>query len=226
MSGRTVLVTGTSSGIGAAIAARLVADGWAVTGLDRAAPVLRDAAFQPVPVDLLDDGALEACLRGLHPVEAFVHAAGFMRVGRLGELEPGAAEAMWRVHVHAASLVANHVAPRLPDGGRIVLIGSRTAGGAPGRGAYAATKAALLGLARSWAMELIERGITVNVIAPGPVDTPMLRDPGRAGVAPRVPPMGRLIKPEEVAALAAFLLSDDAAAITGQQIVVCGGASL
>jgi len=69
-------------------------------------------------------------------------------------------------------------------------------------------------------------GITVNVIAPGATDTPFLRDPARAKTPPRMPPMGRFISPDEIAALAAFLLSDGARSITGQQIVMCGGASL
>jgi NAD(P)-dependent dehydrogenase (short-subunit alcohol dehydrogenase family) len=66
----------------------------------------------------------------------------------------------------------------------------------------------------------------VNVVAPGATDTPMLKDPAREGVAPKLPPIGRLIRPEEIAALVVFLLSPEAGAITGQQIVVCGGASL
>ncbi|MGO4287798.1 SDR family oxidoreductase [Bosea sp. TAB14] len=118
------------------------------------------------------------------------------------------------------------MAASLPEGARIVFIGSRTAAGSAGRAQYAATKAALVGMARSFAIELAPRRITVNVVAPGATDTPMLRDPNRASVAPKMPPMGRLVKPEEVAATAAFLLSKGAASITGQQIVVCGGASL
>lgn len=70
------------------------------------------------------------------------------------------------------------------------------------------------------------RGVTVNVVTPGATDTPMLTDPGRAGLKPKLPPIGRFVKPEEVAALTAFLLSDLAASITGQRIFVCGGASL
>ena len=133
---------------------------------------------------------------------------------------------MWRLHVEAATLLADALAPRMTEGGRIVLIGSRTAGGSAGRGQYAATKAALVGLARSWAIELAPRGITVNVVAPGATETPMLHDPARAGVTPRRPPTGRFVQPEEIAALTAFLLSGAARSITGQQIVVCGGASL
>ena len=107
-----------------------------------------------------------------------------------------------------------------------MLIGSRTAAGAAGRSQYAATKAALVGMARSWAIELAPRGITVNVIAPAATDTPMLHDNARGAVPPRTPPIGRFVRPDEVAALTAFVLSEDAAAITGQQLVICGGSSL
>ena len=79
---------------------------------------------------------------------------------------------------------------------------------------------------RSIAAELAPRGITVNIVAPGATDTPMLRDPKRASVAPKLPPIGRMIQPEEVAATVAFLLSPMAGAITGQTIIICGGASL
>ncbi|MDH1301809.1 SDR family oxidoreductase [Achromobacter sp. GD03932] len=92
--------------------------------------------------------------------------------------------------------------------------------------AYAATKSAQIGLARSLAAELIVRGITVNVVAPGAVDTPMLRDPKR-GAPPQVElPLGRLIDAGEVAAAIAFFLGAQAGAITGQTLYVCGGASL
>ena len=80
-----------------------------------------------------------------------------------------------------------------------------------------------MALARSWAVELLQRGVTVNVVAPATTATAMLADPARAAVAPVVPPIGRLIRPDE---LAAFLLSEEAAAITGQEIFICGGATL
>ncbi len=81
-------------------------------------------------------------------------------------------------------------------------------------------------MARSWAAELAPRGITVNVIAPGATDTPFLRGPARAQTPPRLPPIGRFIAPEEVAAMAAFLAGEYGGGITGQQIVMCGDASL
>jgi NAD(P)-dependent dehydrogenase (short-subunit alcohol dehydrogenase family) len=220
------LVTGSSSGIGAAIARRLLHDGWEVVGFDRAPAALREDRFRSVSVDLMDASAASAAVAAEHGITALVHAAGYLRVAALGELDAEEGAGMWRLHVHTAALLADALAPRLPAGGRIVLIGSRTAAGAAGRSQYAATKAALVGMARSWAIELAPRGITVNVIAPAATDTPMLRDQARGAVAPRTPPIGRFVRPEEVAALAAFVLSDEAAAITGQQLVICGGSSL
>ena len=130
------------------------------------------------------------------------------------------------VPAEAKKVFADRLVGRLNDGGRIVLVGSRVANGAPTRSQYAATKAALVGMARSWAAELAPRGITANVLAPGATDTPFLRDPARAQTPPRIPPIGRLVRPEEVAAMAAFLVGPFGGAITGQQIVMCGGASL
>jgi NAD(P)-dependent dehydrogenase (short-subunit alcohol dehydrogenase family) len=219
------LVTGASSGIGAAIASRLLHDGWQVTGLDRTEPTINANHFSSLTIDLLDADDLRSTLAPIQ-VNAFVHAAGFMRVGNLGSLDLAAGEDMWRVNVGAAVLLADTLAPKLPRGGRIVLVGSRTASGAPGRSQYVATKSALIGMARSWAMELAPRGITVNIVSPSATETPMLLDPGRSGVPPRLPPIGRFVQPEEVAAVTAFLLSEEAAAITGQQIVICGGSSL
>ena len=217
------LVTGASSGIGAAIAARLLADGWDVTGLSRSAPA---PGIRHRPADLSDPAATRAALAGIGPFDAMIHAAGIMRVGRHDamNLEDGAA--MWRLHVQVAAELLQALAPQMPDGGRIVLVGSRIAAGAAGRSLYAASKAALVGLARSVAAELAPRRITVNVVAPGATDTPMLRDPARVAEPPKTPPTGRLIDPDEVAGTVAFLLSPAARSIPGQQIVICGGGSL
>ncbi|RQR70897.1 SDR family NAD(P)-dependent oxidoreductase [Burkholderia sp. Bp9012] len=223
---RHAVVTGASSGIGQAIVERLLSDGWRVTGLCRSHIETPRDSLKIVPVDVTDFAALGPVCDELGTADALVHAAGFMRTAPLGQLSHDDGAAMWRLHVESVSFLANRLVPRMPPGGRIVLLGSRTANGAATRSQYAATKSALVGLARSWAAELAPKGITVNVVAPGATDTPFLRDPARAATPPRLPPIGRFITPGEVAALTGFLLSADASAITGQQIVMCGGASL
>lgn len=223
---RVALVSGVSSGIGAQIAQALLAQGWQVIGFSRTPPALSHPALSHVAVDLADEAALAVALDGIGAVDAIIHAAGVLRVGTVGQLDPAAAQVMWRLHVAAAEQMVNALVGRMPEGGRIVLVGSRTAAGSAGRSQYAATKAALVGMARSWAIELAPRQITVNVVAPGATDTPMLKDPARAGVQPKLPAMGRLVQPDEVAGVIAFLLGDAARSITGQQIVICGGASL
>ncbi len=229
---RRAIVTGTSSGIGRAIAERLLNDGWQVVGIDRAAPSLSHAAFVPMQLDLADGAATDEALRALFegpglPL-ALVHAAGVMRTAALGALDPDASRQMWQLHVEAPTRMANIALPRMAEAGRgrVVLVGSRVARGMAGRSQYAATKAALPALARSWAAEVVARGVTVNIVSPAATATAMLGDPGRSGTPPKLPPLGRLIQPEEVAALTAFLLSAEAAAITGQDIQICGGASL
>ncbi len=223
-----VVVSGSSSGIGQAIAAWLLAAGSRVTGLDVAAPSLDHPSFHHVQVNLIDGSDIDRVATQLPDAQALVHAAGVLRVGPLGAIDHAAGELMWRLHVDAATRLADAMVPAMAarGQGRVVFIGSRVAQGMAGRGQYAATKAALLALARSWAAEVAARGVTVNVVSPAATQTAMLQDPARAGSQPRLPPIGRLIQPDEIAALVAYLLSKQAAAITGQDIAICGGASL
>ncbi|MNQ95202.1 3-oxoacyl-[acyl-carrier-protein] reductase FabG [compost metagenome] len=224
------VLTGAASGIGLALAERLLSAGWRVTGVDIApAAVKNSGQYRHLVCDLTDATAVQALcadLAGCGPT-ALVHCAGLVRTGGARDTRPEDAELLWRLHGAAPMALVGALAPQLPDGrGRIVLVSSRAVLGRAHRLAYAATKSAQIGLARSLAAELIVRGITVNVIAPGAVDTPMLNDPKR-GAAARVDlPLGRLIEAGEVAAAIAFFLGEEAGAITGQTLYVCGGASL
>jgi len=225
------IVTGASSGIGQAIALKLLSEGWHVHGLDVAPPKLHHAQFYSWALDLTQSHELESTLDQIvakQIPQVLIHAAGILRVGSLGELDMQAGHLMWQLHVDVATRLANRILPIMKQAqhGRMILVGSRVSTGIAGRSQYAATKAAILSLARSWAAESIAEGVTVNVVSPAATDTPMLKDPARVGTTPRLPPIGRLIQPDEVAALVAFLTRPEAAAITGQDIAICGGASV
>lgn len=220
------VVTGVSSGIGAATATSLLDDGWRVTGLSRRKPEIEHENLTWVESDLGDLDAVAEIASGLSAVDAVVHAAGLQRSAPLGSLNVDDLRDMWQVHVAAAEVLVNGVVDALEPGARVVLVGSRTMTGNAGKSQYVATKSALTGMARSWAMELVSRGITVNVVAPGPTDTAMLGDPSRAHTPPKLPPLGAFIDPSEVAGLIRFLLGPLGRNITGQAIVQCAGASL
>jgi 3-oxoacyl-[acyl-carrier protein] reductase len=159
------VVTGSSGGIGRAIASHLLDQGWRVSGLDLAAPTLSHAHFAHVAVDLCNADAIAHAAGALEDADALVHAAGVLRVGPLGALDHAGGELMWRLHVDAATRLADALVPAMAarGRGRVVFVGSRVAQGLPGRGQYAATKAALIALARSWAAEVAAQGVTVNV---------------------------------------------------------------
>lgn len=224
--GGLAVVTGASSGIGEAIVTRLLAGGWSVIGLSRSRIDGRPTTFRSLQVDVSDFAQMRSALASIADVQAVVHAAGVMHTAPLGAMDDASGAAMWSVHVGAAQVLVDALVGRIRNGGRIVLIGSRAATGIPGRSQYSATKSALIGMARAWAAELVARQITVNVVAPAATATPMLADPNRGTSAPKTPPIGRFIAPEEVAELTAYLLGPHAGAITGQNILICGGSSL
>jgi 3-oxoacyl-[acyl-carrier protein] reductase len=226
MKKKIAVVTGCSSGIGFHITDHLLSIGWAVIGISRRRPVGFSDDFTHLAADLGEIEVLTSVLESIGQVDAIIHAAGLLRVGSYDQMSLDDGAMMWQVHVNAAAAIIQSLAPRMKNSGRIVLIGSRVSSGAANKSLYAASKSAYIGFSRSIAAELAIRAITVNVVSPAATDTPMLHDPKRAGNTPVLPPFGRYVKPDEIAGTVAFLLSDAAAAMTGQQLVVCAGSSL
>src|SRR2546428_8219677 len=232
---RTYLITGASKGIGRALAERLARDGHNVIGLARDASASNFPGTL-VPVDLADHLSTQAVLERLTSEYAFdgvVNNVGLVRPQKLGAIAIGDLEAVLALTLHPAVETAQALLPamRKAGRGRIVNISSLTVLGMVERTAYAAAKAALISFSRSWALELATTGITVNAVAPGPTETELFRannPPGSAGEQRYLSgvPMGRFGRPEEIAAVIAFLLSDDAAFMTGQTLFVDGGASI
>lgn len=240
LQGKRALVTGGSRGIGAAIAKRLAADGADVVityAGNREAAEASVAAIEAQGVkgkalqaDAADPAAVKAAVdeaaATLGGIDILVHNAG---VAGFSSVDQESVDSFRRIFaVNVDGVVAGTVAavPHLSDGGRIIITGSVMGDASmfPGAATYAASKSAVQGLARGWARDLAPRGILVNVIQPGPIDTDMNPADGdlAASLLPTIP-LGRYGRGEEVAALAAFLASDDASYITGTTIDVDGG---
>ncbi|MFT4263875.1 MAG: SDR family oxidoreductase [Nocardioides sp.] len=252
--GQPVLVTGAASGIGRAVALRLAADGRSLALLDRDTDNLAVAAKEaeaggagevvPLAADVTHAAgvaaALDRAVDALGPLAGLVSAAGILEPGGLADVTPESWQRHLDVNTTGVLTLLQQGAPRLRDGGAIVVISSNAAR-VPRTGmlAYAASKAATSALARCAGLELAARGIRCNVLEPGSTDTPMQRDlwpdpeAGRRAALEGDPgafrvgiPLGRIARPEDVAEVAAFLLSDAARHVTLQQLFVDGGASL
>lgn len=239
--GKTALVTGGTSGIGLATAQRFAAEGAHVfvtgrrqDGVDKAVASIGDSAtgVQGDITDAADLGRLADAIRehgrGLDVV--FANAGGGEFATLEDETPEHLADTLGR-NVGGTVFTVQAVLPLLNDGASIVLAGSTSAyAGVPAFGAYAASKAAIRSLGRTWAAELVSRKIRVNTVVPGPVETP-----GLTGLAPSgeqqalldgeaaTVPMGRVGKPDEIAAAVLFLASDQSSFMTGTEMFVDGG---
>lgn len=238
MSERSVaLVTGGSVGIGATICRRLIAAGYEVVSLARRKPDWSDGALHAVEVDLTDARATEEVAQSLarqFAIGTVVHNAGIIRPNLLPDVTQDDLSALTQLHLGAAIRLVQAALPgmRARNFGRVVLISSRAALGLPTRTVYSATKAGMIGMARTWALELAPSGITVNVVAPGPIeDTEMFGQvvrPGseRAAALANSIPVRRLGRSDDVARAVLFFADPESSFITGQVLYVCGGASV
>ncbi|MGZ5237419.1 MAG: SDR family NAD(P)-dependent oxidoreductase [Caldimonas sp.] len=230
------VVTGGSAGIGRAICETLLAEGQRVVSLDRAPPLFEHAALTAIEVDLADREAtrrVAAEVGARHAPTTLVHNAGVIRPAALADVKLEDLDALVELHLGAAIQLLQALLPGMRERrfGRVVLISSRAALGAATRTAYSATKAGLIGMARTWALELAADGITVNVVAPGPIRTDMYHGIVAAGseqdlrLAASIP-VGRIGEAADVARAVAFFAAPANGFVTGQTLFVCGGSSV
>ncbi|WP_158932562.1 SDR family NAD(P)-dependent oxidoreductase [Acidisphaera sp. S103] len=229
------IVTGGSTGIGAAICTHMLDAGYHVVSLSRREPA--DARCEHVEVDLLDPVAAAEAAQDIvarHEITHIVHNAGVIRAKLLSDVTSEDLAALTQLHLNAALTLTQAALPsmRTAGFGRIILISSRAALGLATRTAYSATKAGMIGMARTWALELAPDGITVNVVAPGPIrETEMFHDvvpadsPREEALAAAIP-VKRLGVPDDVAQAVMFFAAPENSFITGQTLFVCGGSSI
>lgn len=230
-SGKQVLVLGGSRGIGAEIVRRFARDGATVVftwsgSKDAAEALARETSTTAIRTDSADRDALVAMVKAQGVVDVLVANAGTAVLGPALSLDPDAVDRMIDVNVRGPYHAAVEAARRMPEGGRIIVIGSVNGermpfpGGAP----YALTKSAVQGMVRGLARDLGERRITVNAVQPGPTDTDMNPGDGpMAGMMHGFMAIKRHIHPAEVASLVAYLASPEAAMITGSLQTIDGG---
>jgi 2-hydroxycyclohexanecarboxyl-CoA dehydrogenase len=240
--GRTAVVTGGGAGIGARTAQLLGVAGAHVVVVDRDRGAAEAVAAclpsgEAVELDLGDAEAIEAAIgevAALTKADVLVNNAGLTRVERIVDSDPAGWDLMWRVNLRAPMRLAQAVLPGMLERGwgRLVFVATDSArAGAGGEGVYSATKAGLLGFAKTLAREAARGGVTSNVVCPGLVDTAMLQavaaeKPGVIDALTRSIPMRRFGSVDEIAAVIAFLCSPAASYVTGQTLSVNGGITM
>lgn len=231
LAGKRALVLGGSRGIGAAIVRRLAAEGAAVSftylGAQAAAEQLAAATGGTARrVDSADRDAVIAAVEAAGPLDILVVNAGVLELGDPLTIDPDAIDRLLVINVHAPYHAAVAAARTMPEGGRIIVIGSVNGDRMPfaGGAAYALSKSALQGMARGLARDLGPRAITVNVIQPGPVDTDMNPADGpMSGTMHGFMAIRRHGRPEEIAGMAAYLAGPEAGFVTGAMHTIDGG---
>jgi len=236
MTDYTAVITGGSKGIGADLAKRLLDKGYTVVSISRNAPDWSHDRLHVVQADLLDEQAVTDAANEIassHRVSHFVHNAGLIWPNLIEDVKPSDISGLGQLHLGSALTLVQAFLPAMKQNrfGRVMFNGSRAALGVPTRTAYSATKAAMIGMARTWALELAPHGITVNVIAPGPILTDNfwgIIDKGsqqEADLAKQIP-VGRLGTTDDVSNAFLFFCDPANSFVTGQTLYVCGGASV
>jgi 3-oxoacyl-[acyl-carrier protein] reductase len=229
------LVTGGSAGIGLEVAKRLLEKDYEVLSVDIQPPGLKHPKLEHVELDLtnaLATGRFSEKIRN-QGITTVIHNAGIIRPALLPDVKLEDLGALVNLHLSAAVLLVQAALPAMKATGfgRVVLVSSRAVLGLPTRTAYSATKAGMLGMARTWALELAPFGVTVNVVAPGPVKTANFHsiipeDPAAVAKVEAAIPVKRLGQPGDVARAVLFFADRDAGFVTGQVLYVCGGTSV
>ena len=233
---KTAVVTGGSAGIGRVICENLLEGGWEVVSLARRKSDLVHPKMHSIEVDLSDrkaTGEAVAELTRNFEVSTIVHNAGVIRAALLPDVQLSDLDALVDLHLGCAIQLVQAALPGMKAAhyGRVVLMSSRAALGLATRTNYSATKAGMMGMARTWALELAPEGITVNVVAPGPIRTDMFYDVVDAGsekekaIAAGIP-VKRLGESEDVARAVRFFAEPANSFVTGQVLYVCGGTSI
>jgi 3-oxoacyl-[acyl-carrier protein] reductase len=232
---RVTLVTGASRGIGRAICERLAAQDHLIVGIARSAG---DGPFpgELFAADLGDEQATRRALADIvarHQVTGLVNNAGLNHIQKLDDIDLAKFDEVIAVNLRSAIQCAQAVLPAMERAqfGRIVNVTSRALLGRATTSSYTAAKAGLAAITRSWALELADKGITVNAVGPGPTETEMWNrnnppdSPATRAHIARIP-MKRMGRPEDIASAVAYFMSDEASFTTGQHLFVCGGLSI